>query len=69
MEIVNRKAKAAMQFLANQYQFQLLVARPALSKEPEFTPVIGSNDMDEIQEYSDLFKKDGYLVAVVKTEK
>jgi hypothetical protein len=64
---MNLSAKGQIVFdkMKNQFQFQLLVARPARNKEPEFTPVIGSNDMDEIQEYFDLFKKDGYLVTVV----
>ena len=68
MELANKKAKAALKFLANQFEFQLLAARPARNKEIEYTPVMGSNDMQEIQEYFELFKKDGYLVTIVKTE-
>jgi len=65
---LSEKGKTAARFLAKEFCFQLLAARPARNKEPEYVPVIGSNDMNEIQEYFDLFKKDGYLVAVVNSE-
>lgn len=65
---LSERGKTAFRFLAKEFCFQLLAARPARNKEPDYIPVIGSNDMNEIQEYLELFKKDGYLVTVVNSE-
>lgn len=52
------------------YAFQLLVAhRPLRGKEAVYTPVMGSNSLPEIREYSDLFRGAGYLVRAINAEK
>jgi hypothetical protein len=45
----------------------LLAHRPTRGKEAVYKPVMGSNSLPEIREYSDLFKECGYLVRTVNT--
>jgi hypothetical protein len=60
----NAKAKTPY----SEFAFMILLAhRPTRGKEAVYKPVMGSNSLPEIREYSDLFKECGYLVRTINT--